>query len=52
MAVVKAIVENILVGISNVVRLFLYDCPSAIFDNTCMERTWIRESSFNLGKGA
>ena len=21
------------------------------FDNTCLERTWIRESSFNIEKG-
>ena len=27
---------------------FVYDCLSAIFYNICMERAWIRESSFDL----
>ena len=39
-----SIVENVLVLIVNVVRLFVWDCLSAIFDNICMERTWIRKS--------
>ena len=25
-----------------------FGCLSAIFENICMESTWIRESSFNL----
>ena len=36
--------ENILVLILNVARLS--DCFLVIFDNFCMERTWIRESTF------
>ena len=40
--------ENILLLILNVARLS--DCFLVIFDNFCMERTWIRElkSSFNM----
>ena len=37
-----SIVENILVLFLNVVRLFVQDCLSAIFDNICTEITWIR----------
>ena len=48
---ILSILENILVLILNVVRLSVYDCFSVIFDNICMERTWIRESSFNIEKG-
>ena len=40
-----------LVLIFNVVRLFVYDFFSVIFDNICMKRTWISESSFDLEKG-
>ena len=32
-------------------RLFVEDCLSAIFDDICVERMWIRESLFNLEKG-
>ena len=40
-----------LVLIFNVVRLFVYDCFSVIFDNICMKRTWISESSFDFEEG-
>ena len=42
-------VENILVLILNVARLS--DCFLVIFDNFCMERTWIRESTFLYREG-
>ena len=41
--------ENILVLILNVARLS--DCFLVIFDNFCMERTWIRESTFLYREG-
>ena len=41
--------ENILVLILNVSRLS--DCFLVIFDNFCMERTWIRESTFLYREG-
>ena len=37
-------VENILVLILNDVMLSVQDFFSVIFDNTCMERTWISAS--------
>ena len=37
-------VENILVLILNDVTLSVQDFFSVIFDNTCMERTWISAS--------
>ena len=43
-------VENILVLILNVVMLSVQDFSAVIFDNTCMERTWISASSFNTEK--
>ena len=43
---ILSIVENILVLILNIARLSIEDCFSVIFDNICMERTWIKESSF------
>ena len=42
-------VENILVLILNVARLSA--CFLVIFDNFCMERTWIRESTFLYREG-
>ena len=51
----SSIVENILVLYTNFVRLsefFFKNCFSVVFGNICMERTWIRESSFNIEKGA
>ena len=44
-------VENILVLILNDVMLSVQDFFSVIFDNTCVERTRIRERSFNIEKG-
>ena len=39
-----SMVENILVLILNDVMLSVQDFFSVIFDNTCMERTWISAS--------
>ena len=35
----------------NVVRPSFQDCFSAVFDNICMERAWMRESLFNMENG-
>ena len=52
MVVVKDLINsrNILVLILNISKLSVLYLFSVIFD-ICMERTWIRESSFNLEKG-
>ena len=39
-----------LVLILNVVRLSVQDCSSVIFANICMQRTWIRDLSFDMEK--
>ena len=44
--VVKSLInsrKHSLVLILNVVRLSVYDCFSLIFDNICMEKTWVRK---------
>ena len=42
-------VENILVLILNDVMLSVQDFFPVIFDNTCMERTWISASYRDVG---
>ena len=47
---ISSMVENIVVLILNVVMLSVQDFFSVICDKTCMERTWISASSFNIEK--
>ena len=44
MVVVKSLINSRKqVLILNVVRLSVYDCFSFIFDNICIEKTWVRK---------